>query len=369
MSTNSTDAATGDLIPTEAGLDANALKALGLEPGDTAQIRDIAKSLADIQPGNLHVFGRDAATKSAALSTQLLDRVRNKDLDATGAKLGEVVRIARTLNLEKFGARSKVPFIGPVIDRLRASKGELVQKFSDTNSQIEQLLRDVSGQQTDLHQQVKDFDRMYDVVLAERRDLGLHVAAGKLRLHELRVEAATLVGAEDPQSRTRRSEVENAVRLLDKRVGDLAVMQHAADQALPMIRIIQTNSIQLIEKFTTVRDLTIPSWRRHFATQLSLEKLKSAAELTTAIDDATNEMMRRNADLVRETSVSTAKTAQRAVIDIETLRHVHDQLIKTVEDVREIHRDGMLKRQQAERELASMREDVQLRLANTASAP
>ena len=367
MSTNTTDAASGELIPAGAGLDEASLKSLGLATADIGQIRDIARTLTDIQPGNLHVFGRDAATKSAALSTQLLDRVRNKDLDATGAKLGEVVRIARTLNLEKFGARSKVPFLGPVIDRLRASKGELVQKISDTNAQIEQLLRDVSSQQADLNQQVKDFDKMHDVVLDERRELGLHVAAGKWRLDELRTELASLGGADDPQSRTRRNEVDNAIRLLDKRVGDLAVMQHAADQALPMLRIIQANAIQLIEKFTTVRDLTIPSWRRHFATQLSLEKLKNAADLTTAIDDATNEMMRRNADLVRETSVSTAKTAQRAVIDVETLRHVHDQLIKTVEDVREIHRDGMLKRQQAERELASMREDVQKRLANPAA--
>jgi uncharacterized protein YaaN involved in tellurite resistance len=354
------------LIPAAAGLDEASLKGLGLTTGDTGRILEIARTLTDIQPGNLHVFGRDAATKSAALSTQLLDRVRNKDLDEAGSKLGEVVRIARNLNLDKFGARSSIPIIGPLIDRLRASKGELVQKFSSTNQQIDQLLRDVSQQQGDLHQQVKDFDAMHEVVLAERRELGLHVAAGKLRLHELREELRAL-GGDDPQARTRRAEVDNAVRLLDKRVGDLAVMQHAADQALPMIRIIQANAIQLIEKFTTVRDLTIPSWRRHFATQLSLEKLKNAAELSTAIDDATNEMMRRNADLVRETSVSTAKTAQRAVIDIETLRHVHEQLIKTVEDVREIHREGMQKRQQAERELAAMREDVQKRLAAPAT--
>jgi uncharacterized protein YaaN involved in tellurite resistance len=356
------------LVPAAQGLDDASLKALGLTPDDAGRIREIAASLADIQPGNLHVFARDAATKSAALSTQLLDRVRNKDLDEAGAKLGDVVRIARTLNLEKFGTRSPVPFIGPLIDRLRASKGELVQKFSSTNQQIEQLLRDVGLQQADLHQQVKDFDRMHEVVLVERHELGLHVAAGRLRLQELREELQALAGTEDPQLRVRRGEVDNAVRLLDKRVGDLAMMQHAADQSLPMIRIIQANAIQLIEKFTTVRDLTIPSWRRHFATQLSLQKLKNAADLTTAIDDATNEMMRKNADLVHETSVSTAKTAQRAVIDIETLRHVHDQLIKTVEDVREIHRDGMQKRQQAERDLAAMREDVQKRLAAPASA-
>ena len=111
--------------------------------------------------------------------------------------------------------------------------------------------------------------------------------AGRERLASLAAEQATLAGAEDPQSRTRRAEIENAVRLLDKRVGDLLVMQHAADQSLPMIRLIQANAIQLVEKFNTVRNITIPSWKRQFAIQLSLGEQKNAVELSNAIDDAT----------------------------------------------------------------------------------
>ena len=135
-----------------------------------------------------------------------------------------------------------------------------------------------------------------------------------------------------------------------------------------LIYIIDTNveeaaRKELIEKFNAVRSITIPSWKRQFAIQLSLEEQKNAVELSNAIDDATNEIMRRNADLMRQTSVETAKANQRAVIDIATLRHVHEQLIQTVEEVRTIHRDGMAQRRQAEADLVRMREDVQKRLA------
>lgn len=126
------------------------------------------------------------------------------------------------------------------------------------------------------------------------------------------------------------------MRLLDKRVGDLAVMQHAADQSLPMIRLVQANAIQLIEKFSTVRSITIPSWKRQFAIQLSLSEQKNAVELSNAID-------------------------------IATLPHVHEQLIQTVEKVRTIHRDGMQVRRQAGTEPTQLREDVQKRLAAPAS--
>ena len=344
-------------------LDDAGLRALELQPADLDAVEALRAGLAAQPPTDLQGFGRDASLRTTQFSSQLLDQVRNKDLDEAGAKLGEVVRIARSLNLRQFAGRSKLPVIGPMIDRLRDARGELVQKFSNTNQQIDQLMRDLSRQQDDLGGRVRDFDRMHGIVAEERHQLGLHVAAGKLRLMELEQERSSLEGRDEPDARARRGELDMAIRLLDKRVGDLQLMRHAAEQTLPMIRLIQANSMQLIEKFTSVRDITVPAWKRSFAIQLSLDEQRNAVQLATAIDDATNELMRRNADLLRENSVATARANQRGVIDIETLQHVHEQLIQTVEDVRQIHRDGFEKRRQVEQDLARMREDVQKRLA------
>ena len=166
-----------------------------------------------------------------------------------------------------------------------------------------------------------------------------------------------------PPLRTRRAALDTALRLIDKRVSDLQVLQHAADQTLPMIRLIQANAIQLIEKFSAVRDITIPMWRNQFAIQLSLADQRNAVELANAIDDASNELMRKNAELVHSTAVGTARANQRSVIDIETLRTVNETLIRTVEEVREIHREGMARRRQLSTELVDMREDLEKRLA------
>ena len=136
-----------------------------------------------------------------------------------------------------------------------------------------------------------------------------------------------------------------------------------------MLRLIQANAIQLIEKFSAVRDITIPMWRNQFAIQLSLADQRNAVDLANAIDDASNELMRKNAELVHGTSVGTARANQRSVIDIETLRTVNETLIRTVEEVREIHREGMAKRKQLGGELVQMREDLARRLALPASGP
>jgi uncharacterized protein YaaN involved in tellurite resistance len=356
------------LVP--AALSPQLLTDLGLQSADIPRIQEAAKALQDIAPGNLHAYGREATTRTSAFSTQLLDKVRNADLDSSGDKLGEVVRIARSLNLDSFHGRSKLPILGPLIDKLRATKDDLVQRYSSTNRQIDQLMGDVAKTQQIQQQRVREYDQMHDIVLDERRELGVHVAAGRVRIAELEAELASLSGQEDPESRTRRAALNTALRLIDKRVSDLQVLQHAADQTLPMIRLIQANAIQLIEKFSAVRDVTIPMWRNQFAIQLSLADQRNAVELATAIDDASNELMRKNAELVHATAVGTARANQRSVIDIETLRTVNETLIRTVEEVREIHREGMAKRKQLSTELADMREDLEKRLAlPTAGTP
>ena len=346
-------------------LDEAALKALGLSSQDIGRIAEASRALQDISPGNLHGYGKEAAAKTTSFSTQLLDKVRNADLDSSGEKLGEVVRIARSLNLDAFGERSRLPIVGPLIDRFKAGKAELVQRYSSTNKQIDQLMTDVATTQATQQQRVREYDQMHAIVLDERHELGVHVAAGRVRMAELQRERDVLDGQEDPVSRTRRAELDTALRLIEKRVSDLHVLQHAAEQTLPMIRLIQANAIQLIEKFSAVRDVTIPMWRNQFAIQLSLADQRSAVELANAIDDASNELMRKNAELVHSTAVGTAKANQRSIIDIETLRSVNDTLIRTVEEVREIHREGMAKRQQIGTEIASMRADLEKRLSAT----
>lgn len=342
-----------------------ALKGLGLTTEDIGPIMDAAKALQDISPGNLHSYGREAAGRTTMFSTQLLDKVRNADLDGSGDKLGEVVRIARSLNLGAFNERSSLPILGPLIDKMKAKKGELVQRYSTTNKQIDQLMVDVGKTQSTQQQRVREYDQMYAIVLEERHDLGIHVAAGRVRMDELQQQLATLQGQEDPASRTQRSELDTALRLIDKRVSDLQVLQHVAEQTLPMIRLIQANAIQLIEKFSAVRDVTIPMWRNQFAIQLSLADQRNAVDLANAIDDASNELMRKNAELVHSTAVGAAKANQRSIVDLDTLRSVNETLISTVEEVRQIHREGMAARQQLATEIVTMREDLQKRLSVT----
>ena len=196
---------------------------------ESAVVAEVAAELRERNENLARIADRGAVRGIAPCGGRAHQRV---DLDAAGDKLGEVVRIARSLNLDSFAGKSKLPVIGGLIDRLRVSKGELVQKFSDTNRQIEQLLQDVARQQGTQGQRVGEFDRMYDIVLDERRALGLHVAAGKLRLAELVEEQQKLAGLEDPDWHVRLQ----AIQQLEASEETLPQLTRALHNEKPQIR-------------------------------------------------------------------------------------------------------------------------------------
>ena len=130
-----------------------------------------------------------------------------------------------------------------------------------------------------------------------------------------------------------------------------------------MIRMIQANNHMLVDKFHTIRELTVPAWKRQFMLALSLNEQQNAVQLADSIDNATNDFLSRNAELLHKNSVETAKANQRLVIDISTLEKVQATLISTVEDVIRIQQEGVRSRHEAEGKLLTMRAELEDRLA------
>lgn len=345
-------------------LDAQALSTLGLKSEDLPEIRQIADRIETGNPLSVAEFGRDVAEHTSRYADGLLDQIRNRDLETAGEKLTQVVNIARSLNLNALSdRRSKVPVIGRWIDKMKLSANNFMGQFETTKQQIEGLVGEVEFSQKGLSQRNLSLDEMFVSVTTEHRLLGLHIAAGKVRLQELR-EQATQMRAQPltPTGVQQLADLDALVANLDKRIGDLQALQHSALQSLPTIRMIQANNQMLVDKFHTIREITVPAWKRQFMLALTLNEQRNAVQLATTIDDATNDLLRRNADLLHRNSVETARANQRLVIDVDTLKQVQSTLIKTVEDVIKIQQDGVSQRRAAEKQIEAMRTDLQAKL-------
>lgn len=347
-------------------LSAVSLQALGLKPEDAAEIRSLAATVDATRQESIYAFGRDVAQHTSTQTDAMLDQVRANELEGLGSKLSGIVSTAQSLNLHALtDQRSRLPFIGGLIDKLRLNKDELLQRFKTVRAQIDGLVSEVGTMQQGLQERIKSLDESFFCVKQEHRLLGLHIAAGQVATAQLQSDIARL------QAQAQAGELAGmqvqvlqdtlaAAATLDKRIADLRVLQHAALQTLPMIRMVQTNSNMLIEKFHSVKELTLPAWKRQFMLSLSLNEQKNAVQLADSIDDATNQLLKENALLLKQNTVSTAKANQRLAIDIETLQQVQDTLLATVQEVIKINQDGMAHRQGVSEQLGAMRAQLQL---------
>lgn len=352
-------------------LSSQQLDSLGLNLGDTADIEALANGLDITRRDQLSRFGRDTGQKSAGIADQMLLQVRAGDVDGLGGKLTEIVTQAQSLNLHALGEkRSRLPLLGGLIDKMRQRKNEIVSQFSSVQSNIERLMGEVTGMQRGLQSRIDVLDQGFAAVKDEYRELGLHIAAGQIALGRLRGEiangqsraASAQLGALQSQ------ELQDKIAagdMLEKRMADMRVLQHSALQTLPMIRLVQTNNSMLIEKFHTVKELTLPAWKRQFMLALSLQEQRSAVQLAGTIDDATNAFLRENAQLLKTNTVATAQSNQRMVIDLSTLQEVQDTLLSTVQEVIKINQDGMKQRAGVADQLSQMREQLRLQLSKS----
>jgi uncharacterized protein YaaN involved in tellurite resistance len=336
---------------------------LSLDPAgaERSRIEEIAARLAGGTLDAIHAFGRDLGRHTAGYADTLLAQVRAKDLDAIGGKLTEIVVAAKSLDIGGLAPqRSRVPLIGGLIDKVRRSGEAVTVRFQDVRTQIETLMGEVEAMQTGLGQRVQALDQAFESVQQEHALLGLHIEAGDLALGRLR-ERLLHEGAQadgDPVRAQAVQDRRDAIAALDKRVADMRMLQHAALQQLPMIRMVQANNRMLIEKFHTIRELTVPAWKRQFTLALSLNEQRSAVELANSIDDATNEFLRENARLLKDNTLSTARANQRLVIDVATLQQVHDTLVGTVQEVVRINQEGLAQRSAATAQLQGLRRQL-----------
>ena len=328
------------------------LKELGLQPADFQEVLAARKELQNMS--------HNSATKTSSYTDELLNLVQNKDLDATGQKLNQVVQVAQQLNTSSILNKKKSSgFLGNIISKFKGVKDNFDSHFNTTKEQIDVLVKEIETSQSGLKARVDTLDKMFDGVQEEYKQLGIHIAAGRLREQELQQEIAALTALPQDQSTTQKIyDLNHLANNLEKRISDLQVLQQSAMQTLPMIRIIQSNNLMLVDKFYAIKNITLPAWKNQISLAISLNEQKNSVQLANTIDDATNELLRRNADLLHQNSVDTAKANQRSVIDIETLEHVQNTLIKTVNDVIQIQKEGVQKRTEATVRLRALQDNL-----------
>ena len=324
-------------------------------------VEEFAKKI-DITDSNLVLNYGAAAQKSvASFSENALASVRNKDLGEVGDTLSHLV-----LEVKGFGKEEKKGLAG-LFQKQKDKLALMKEQYSKAESSVERITKELENHQVVLLKDIAMFDQMYELNLKYYKELTMYIIAGKKRLEEIRAgkleelrQKAESTGlAEDAQAY---NDMVNLCNRFEKKLHDLELTRMVSLQMGPQTRLLQNNDTLMVEKIQSSLVNTIPLWKSQMVLALGMEHGRQATAAQNAVTEATNDLLRKNADMLKMGTIATAKEAERSVIDIETLQHTNEQLISTLDEVINIQREGAAKRKAAEQELGRIEGELKQKL-------
>ena len=345
--------------------DANAVKLdeSMLSEAERKMVDEFSRKI-DITDSNLVLqYGAAAQKNIAAFSESALNNVRTKDLGEVGEALSSLV-----VELKDFGQDEEEK--GDIFGFFRKKKNELEAmkaSYAKAEANVDKIVKVLENHQVTLMKDIAMFDQMYDLNTKYYKELTMYIIAGKKRLEyvrthdleELRKKAAETGAQEDAQAY---NDYANLCARFEKKLHDLELTRMISIQMGPQTRLLQNNDTQMLEKIQSSLVNTIPLWKSQMVLALGLEHGRQATAAQTAVTNMTNDLLKKNAEMLKMGTVETAREAERSIVDIKTLQHTNEQLISTLDEVMKIQNEGSQKRKEAEVELGRIEGELKQKL-------
>ncbi len=307
-------------------------------------------------------FGVTQQQRMTGATQPLLDSVRSKDTGEAGQILAQLLNTTQAIDPSALsqgrGMLAKVPIIGKLVDRVSA----FIQQYEKAGAQIDRLQHQLELKMRELSSDVRKLDSLFEENKARLQELLIYIAAGEIRLAQLRrthaemVQKASLSGdASDAQDAL---DFQGQISRLERRVYDLKLLVVVSQQMGPQIRLVQAADQGLVEKLQTSLFTMIPLWKQQVVIAIALFNQKQATQLQGAVTKATNDMLLANSQALHTGTVAVANEVERGVIEIETLRQTHTSLIATINEALQIQQQGRQRRIEGERELNGLTKDL-----------
>ena len=352
-----------DVAAAQKERDANAVKLdeSQLTEAERKMVADFAEKIDITDSTVVLQYGAAAQKNIASFSENALNNVRTKDLGAVGEALSSLV-----VELKTFGQPEKSGIFG-FFQKKRNELLSLKASYDKAEVNVDKIVAILENHQVTLMKDIAMLDQMYDLNTKYYKELTMYILAGKkalekartVQLEQLRKKAAESGAQEDAQAY---NDYANLCNRFEKKLHDLELTRMISIQMGPQTRLLQNNDTLMLEKIQSSLVNTIPLWKSQMVLALGLEHSRQATEAQSAVSNMTNELLKKNADMLKMGTVETAKEAERSVVDIETLQHTNQQLIATLDEVIQIQKDGAVKRKEAELELGRIEGELKQKL-------
>ena len=332
-----------------------------LSPEQKARVEEVKNSIDLMDSQAALQYGVGAQRNISSFSDNILTQVRSKDSGYVGELMSDLVLKVKEVDVDGLdeGFLDKLPFLK---NASRAVK-KFMQRYEKLEVQIDRIEQQLDQARMQMLKDITMFDGLYEKNLEYFRELQIYIAAGEEKLQELQETTLPQLRAEaaakgDAMSAQVVWDFEDTVNRFEKKIHDLKLSKTVAIQTAPQIRLIQNNDKMLVDKIQTAILSTIPLWKSQIVIALGLHRQESVLKMQRSVSDATNTLLTKNAELLRQNSTEVARESERGIVDLETLKKVNADLISTIEETIKIQQEGRAARQNAETELLSIEQKL-----------
>ena len=342
-----------------------------LSPTERQQAESIANQVQIDDPSAVTQFGVGAQKKVAGFADTILSEIRAKDAGYVGDTLTNLVVSIKEVGVDKITDKGYSNGV-PILKRLVRAVRKFTARYNKMSTQIEKITSELEEARMNLLKDITMLENLFKKNEEYLGELDLYIAAGQIKLEEAKKKILPELKQKadetnDPADVQKLQDFAQFINRFEKKLHDLKLSRMVSLQTGPQIRLIQSNNQTLVEKIQSSIMTTIPLWKNQIVIAISLFRQQKALEVQRQVTDTTNELLKKNAEMLKEGSIETAKESERGIIEIETLRKVNSDLISTIEETLRIQEEGRTKRQQAETELKQMEEELKTKLKEVES--
>ena len=332
-----------------------------LSPAEQKAVLDFAKQIDLNDSNQVLQYGVAAQKNIADFSETALNKVKTKDMGEIGDMVSSLL-----VELKTFDEPEKKGFAG-LFKKANTNVEVMKAKYGKAEDNVDRIAAELEQHKLTLMKDVAVMDQMYDKNLEYFKQLTMYILAGQKKLTEAR--ATTLVQLRDkaaqtglPEDAQAANDFENKCIRFEKKLHDLELTRVISLQTAPQIRMIQNNDQLMMEKIQTTIMNTIPLWKNQMVLSLGIQDSARAMQAQRMVTDMTNQLLQKNADMLKMATVETARESERGIVDIETLKHTNESLISTLDEVLQIQTEGAQKRREAEAELRKIEGELKQKL-------
>lgn len=327
------------------------------------KILELAEEIDITNPSLAISYGSTSQKKLSDFSSGLLAKVRTKDL---GQDVSDAITEAVTV-LRHSQKATESGLLGSIFGEGKRKITKLKAKFSTAEANIGKITQKLEEHQLMLLKDIAFYDEMYEMLKKLYKELTMYIDAGTIAINKAREKRSELKKQADENKEDffiaqKCKDLDYAIEKFEKKLSDLKLTRTIALQSVPQIGLLKQNNQVLVEKIQTTILNTIPLWKNQLIISLGIEHSAEAAKVQKCVTDITNELLRKNAQRLHESTVEIARESQRGIVDIETLKFVNQKLIQTFDDVFKIQSEGRTARQNTEMELIKLEKDLKTKI-------